>query len=202
MPLTNVLSGKSPDGKRQLVQIQQQTGTGSKREKRRDRAPGYDLTFSLPKSISALYAVGSDQVRLAIDLAMDRASKKVIEYLERSLPLGRRGKGGCIQEQAKLIVGMFDHDVNRHLEPQRHRHCVVANICQLENGSWRSINSPLLHKWTRTLGPIFRSQFAHELAQTGLGLELYLPDDGKGKSKTASFSAMGIGLLHFSLGAP
>ncbi len=190
-PLTNVLSGRTPDGTRQLVQIQQQKGTGSKREKRRDRSPGYDLTFSLPKSISALYAVGGNQVRVAIDLAMDRASKKVIQYLETSLPLGRRGKGGCIQEPAKLLVGMFDHFVNRHLEPQRHRHCVIANVCQLEDGAWRSINSPLLHKWTRTLGPMFRSEFAHELSQAGLGLELYLPNVGPGKLKTA-FEVRGV----------
>ena len=37
------------------------------------RVPGFDLTFSAPKSVSVLFGVGGDELRAAIQGAHDQA---------------------------------------------------------------------------------------------------------------------------------
>ncbi len=44
---------------------------------------GYDVTFSVPKSVSALYAVGTDRDRQAIDDAIEAAIATGMSYVER-----------------------------------------------------------------------------------------------------------------------
>lgn len=151
-----------------------------KPRRRRDWAPGFDLTLSVMKSVSVLWAVAPPQVRQAIDRAIDSAARETLGWLERSVLLARRGTGGFREEHAKLVVAMFHHSVPRNfLEPQRHVHCVFPNVCQRPDGSWATLNSRMLMRWTRTLGPIFRCLLAEALKRQ-LGLELvraqYAPD--------------------------
>src|SRR5258708_2057477 len=47
-----------------------------------DRNPGHDLTFSCPKSVSAAWALGDDNVRAAIQKAQLSAVKQATQYLE------------------------------------------------------------------------------------------------------------------------
>lgn len=187
--LINVLAGKTPDGCRRLgrlfkrvrpTQPKEITTTSNgdkaqKKRKRRERCPGYDLTLSVPKSVSALWAVAPAHVREAIDRAIHEAACHTLAWLENSVPLARRGKWGLTHERAKLVVAMFHHSIPRNvLDPQRHVHCLVANTCQLEEGSWGSVNGRELMNWTRTLGPMFRANLGAELRRE-LGLELTRP---------------------------
>src|SRR5438477_85651 len=56
--LALLMNGFSPEGE-PLVQ-----NAGSS-----DRRPGFDLTFSAPKSVSALWAIGTDELRAEIEAA-------------------------------------------------------------------------------------------------------------------------------------
>lgn len=61
--LRGVLAGRSPDGQE-----------FARAPARRERVPGYDLTFSAPKSVSLLHAFGNTRrQRLARDLDHSRA---------------------------------------------------------------------------------------------------------------------------------
>ena len=51
VPLENIVEGKSPDGTKPLVQIQEW--------KDRERQSGWDMTFSAPKSLSVLWLQSS-----------------------------------------------------------------------------------------------------------------------------------------------
>src|SRR3954469_3281024 len=58
------------------------------------RVPGFDLTFSAPKSVSVLFGIGGDELRGAIRDAHDRAVGEALGYLERHAAVTRRGRGG------------------------------------------------------------------------------------------------------------
>src|SRR4051794_26664559 len=47
------------------------------------RVPGFDLTFSAPKSVSVLFGIGDDALRGAIRDAHDQAVNDALGYMER-----------------------------------------------------------------------------------------------------------------------
>ena len=59
------------------------------------RVPGFDLTFSAPKSVSVLFGVGDDEMRGAIQDAHDQAVREALAYVEREAGVTRRGAGGA-----------------------------------------------------------------------------------------------------------
>jgi len=153
-----------------------------KTKERSPRCPAYDVTFAVPKSVSALWAISDAKTCQQIEEAFDRAVKKTLKWLEKDVLLARSGRAGKRQVSAKLVVAMFDHFVNRSRswEPHRHRHCVIANMAQRPDGSWTAVNSRELRKWIRTLGPMMNVEFAAEL-QKRLGLVLERPKDERGR---------------------
>lgn len=189
--LRRLLLGKSPDGKRQLVKVRQPKPkskldgqTESKAKTKKDpelHVPGFDLTFSVPKSISTLWALSDERVRRLIEQAIDESVRETITWFESDQKLARRGKGGRHHDYAKLVVAMFDHKTARNaLDPALHRHCVVLNLCQnLKTGKWSKVNSQVVFRWFRTLGPMFRNTLLQKLDEK-LGVEAYRPEvDGK-----------------------
>jgi hypothetical protein len=80
----NVLSGKSPDGKNDLVQ-----NAGAE-----DRQSGWDLTFSAPKSVSVAWPQSEGETRKQIQEAHREAVEKALQYLDENAGFTRRGKGG------------------------------------------------------------------------------------------------------------
>ena len=149
------------------------------------RVPGYDLTFSAPKSVSALWASAPPETQRQIEIAFDMAINSTLSWLEKNVRLARRGRGGYRREFAELVIAQFDHGTSRvakgkGFEPQLHRHCVIANVCRGQDGRWSGVNSRELHQWTRSLGPMFRATLAEEL-QHRLGVGLIRPLDSRGQ---------------------
>src|SRR5687767_9211983 len=54
------------------------------------RRPGFDLTFSAPKSVSVLFGVGDDAMRAVVQAAHDRAVREALGYMERAAAVTRR----------------------------------------------------------------------------------------------------------------
>lgn len=175
--LCRLFLGRSPDGKRQLVKLRQPSSQQTKKDRQPEaHVPGYDLTFSAPKSVSALWAMSDEYVRRLIEQAMDDAIREVLDWMERELKLARRGKGGKHQDLANLIVAMFDHTSARNMhDPDLHRHCLVMNLCQnIRDKKWSKVNSQMLYRWFRTMGPMFRNSLYSKLRES-LGVEAYRP---------------------------
>ncbi len=163
-----LLAGEAVDGRRLL------------KKSKKQKVPGYDVCFSVPKEVSILWANSVDATRLVIQRGFDLSIKRTLDFAENTIPFIRRGKEGCVEELGKLIIAMFDHTTsrvsgeNQRVEPQLHRHCLVMNVAETLDGSYQSVNSLKLHYWARTLGPIFRANLAAYL-RSELGIESYRP---------------------------
>src|ERR1700710_388914 len=57
--------------------------------------PGFDLTFSAPKSVSLLRALGGPEVAAEVKAGHHRSVEAALKYMEANACLTRRGKGGA-----------------------------------------------------------------------------------------------------------
>jgi hypothetical protein len=99
------------------------TGQPLGRAWRVDGVTGYDLTFSAPKSVSAVWALGGDQVRGQVQASHTAAIEAALAYLDTHAALSRRGVDGPEQiGSAGLAVAVFGHRTSRAGDPQLHSH--------------------------------------------------------------------------------
>src|SRR5690606_13447163 len=96
---------------------------------------GFDLTFSVPKSVSTLWAVADGGTQALIAQAHHAAIQEVIELLERDVAATRVGakgpRGAVAQVPVQGVIAVaYDHYDSRAFDPQLHTHVVVANRVQ------------------------------------------------------------------------
>ncbi len=83
-----------------------------------DRVTGWDLTFSAPKSLSVLWALGRGEVGMAAQEAHDAAVAAGLEYLEEHTAFSRQGKAGIRQVDTEGLLGAaFVHRTSRAGDP-------------------------------------------------------------------------------------
>lgn len=134
------------------------------------RVPGFDLTFSAPKSVSVLYALGSDDVRAAVRDAHDAAVQASLGYMERHAAMGRRSKGGTQSVLGNGFLGAaFRHRTSRAGDPQLHTHVLVANMTRGPDGRWTALDGRRLYAHAKTGGYLYQAQLRAELVRR-LGL--------------------------------
>src|SRR6185503_9467534 len=73
------------------------------------RRSGWDLTWSVPKSVSVAWSQATPEVRAEIEGAVREAVRRAISYLEGVGVVSRRGTDGVMHEKAKLIFAAFEH---------------------------------------------------------------------------------------------
>ena len=169
--LRAVFRGFSPAGK-ELVQ-------NAGKENRR---PGWDLTFSVPKSVSVLWSQASEPVPRRSQEMVAESVEEAVKYLEEEAAFCRVGKGGAERVRPKLVVGAFAHGTSRALDPQYHIHCLVMNAGVCEDGKTRALVSHELYEHKMVAGAYFRAALGQRL-RTGRGLELLRPADRKGNPR-------------------
>ncbi|MGE3239520.1 MAG: MobF family relaxase [Pirellulales bacterium] len=158
--LRSLLEGKSADG-RNLIQT----------PARGEHQPGWDLTFSAPKSVSVVWAVADAATQQTIQACQAAAVEAAIGYLEDAAAFTRRGKGGAIREPVGLVVASFEHGSSRARDPQLHTHCLVANVAARQDGTTGTIVSQTLYQHKMAAGALYRAELAHQL-QSRLGLAI------------------------------
>jgi len=137
------------------------------------KVPGFDLTFSAPKSVSLLGVLGGPEVQGRVRVAHDRAVDAALAHLERVASQGRRGKGGTVRiETSGFVAAMFRHRSSRAGDPQMHTHCVVANKVRGLDGRWSSLDGAELYRHARSTGTLYQAHLRHELRDLGLRWEL------------------------------
>ncbi|HBE7184579.1 TPA: conjugative relaxase [Escherichia coli] len=143
---TRLLEGKLPDGA-DLSRMQD----GSNKHR-----PGYDLTFSAPKSVSVMAMLGGDKRLIdAHNQAVDFAVRQV-EALA-STRVMTDGQSETVLT-GNLVMALFNHDTSRDQEPQLHTHAVVANVTQ-HNGEWKTLSSDKVGK-TGFIENVYANQIA------------------------------------------
>ena len=147
--------------------------------------PGWDLTFSAPKSVSLAILVGGDQ---RLDNAHDRAVQRAVDYAEQHFAITRvRDKGKVVEvKTGNLVYAKTVHGTSRSGDPQRHTHVVVANATlEPKTGKVRALESLQIFKHTKLLGRVYRA----ELAKEALALGYDVRHDAKtGAFELADFS--------------
>jgi conjugative relaxase-like TrwC/TraI family protein len=116
---------------------------------------GFDLTFSVPKSISVAWAVADAGTQAVIYQAHQDAINLAIRYAERNVLFSRSGVHGIVQEPIRgVLAAAFDHWDSRSGDPQLHTHVVVQNKAQSLDGTWRTLDSRTLFKHVVTLSAL------------------------------------------------
>jgi conjugative relaxase-like TrwC/TraI family protein len=154
------LFGKLPGG----------TELGTVRSGVREHRPGWDMTFSAPKSVSIMAEVAGDRRLIS---AHDKAVKVALDFVERHGAATRARTGGQVRTVAtgKLAVATFRHDTSRKLDPQLHTHAVILNATQDKDGVWRSVESLSFFKIYKDAGAVYRQSLASEAQTLGYAVK-------------------------------
>src|ERR671931_1433410 len=92
---------------------------------------GFDLVFSVPKSVSLLHALGDEETRRAVNEAHVAAWHAALAYLEDEACIVRRGTGGVLREHGEgFVAAAYQHRTSRAQEPNLHTHVIVANMAR------------------------------------------------------------------------
>jgi len=132
--------------------------------------PGWDLTFSAPKSVSLAYAVADEDQRKQIEQAQQKAADQAMKYLEQYAEV-RTGKGGAERESAQLLHASWQHVTSRAQDPQLHTHVTVANAGLCQDGKYRTLETKQLYESKMAAGAIYRAELAAQMQQMGLHIE-------------------------------
>jgi len=166
--LRNLLDGRAADG----------TDLGIVR--RAARRPGYDLTFSAPKSVSLLWTFGSAEVRDTVSVAHDRAVAGVVDQLSREACVVRRGKDGKDAfAGAGFLAAGFRHRTSRAGDPQLHTHVLIPNVVLGPDGRWSAPDGRQLYHWQKAGSALYHSALRAELSCLGLSWDV--PRSGLGE---------------------
>ena len=96
----------------------------------------FDLTFSAPKSVSLLWALGSEPVADTVMTAHRDAVAAALGFLEEHAATARMQIDGVRRHVAThgWVVAGFVHRTSREGDPQLHTHCLVPNVVRREAG--------------------------------------------------------------------
>ena len=107
------------------------------------RVPGFDLTFSVPTSVSVMYALGDPLVQHAVTQACETALVEAVGWLGCEGCFVRRGTNKAENKQAwgdhwgtrrmvaaGFVAASFRHRTSRAGDPHLHWQVLVANMAQ------------------------------------------------------------------------
>ncbi|CAN7380820.1 relaxase domain-containing protein [Microbacterium foliorum] len=161
---------------------------------------GFDLTFSVPKSVSTLWAVADAGTQALIAQAHHAAMRDVIELVEREVAMTRVGaagpRGAVAQVDVRGVVGTaYHHYDSRSADPQLHTHVVVANRVQgAHDGKWRTLDSRALHAAVSGLSEHYNALLSDHLARL-LGVGWEARERGPGRMTAWEIAGVPQGLM-------
>jgi conjugative relaxase-like TrwC/TraI family protein len=166
--------------------------TAEERERPRPRTvAGYDYTFSVPKSVSVLWALVNVDTQTLIMQAHHAAVADVMELLERDVAMTRTGSGGVAQVETRGVVATaFDHYDSRASDPQLHTHVVIANRVQGRDGAWRTLDGRPMHAAVVALSEHYNAVLADHLTRD-LGVAWEQRD--RGRDRNPAWEIAGVG---------
>jgi len=156
---------------------------GTMRDGEWEHRPGWDVTFSAPKSVSIMAEVAGDRRLIA---AHERAAKTALGLAEQHFTATRIREDGSIRREAtgNLVIASFRHGTSRALDPQLHTHNVILNMTRDEAGQWRSLEPRAFYQMQKQMGAIYRQELAAEVQRFGYEIE---------RGKDSTFEIAGIG---------
>ena len=142
-----------------------------------ERRPGFDLTFSAPKSVSLAALLPTERHPRgdrSVVRAHDEAVRATLDWVEETL-LETRGWDPETRQRPRvkapfMAAALFRHVASRNLDPQLHTHAVIANVTRDADGRWRSVDPVALHRNARLIGAYYRDRLARNLIARGYSI--------------------------------
>ncbi len=140
---------------------------------RTERTVGYDFTFSVPKSVSLLYALHGDQEILD---AFRSATQETMREMEAEMKTRVRTEGRDENRTTgNMVWAEFIHTTSRPVDgipdPQLHAHCFVFNSTfDQEENRWKAGQFRELKRDAPYFQAAFRVRLANHLQDMGYGV--------------------------------
>jgi conjugative relaxase-like TrwC/TraI family protein len=132
----------------------------------RGPVPGFDLTFSAPKSVSLTWALGGEGAGAAVAAAHRASVAAALDYMERQACWTRRGHGGHEFVHGNgFLAAAYLHRSSRAGDPQLHTHVLVANATRGPDGRWTRLYHPAIYDHAKTAGYIYEANLRWELTR-------------------------------------
>ena len=161
----------------------------------RHAVAGFDLTFSVPKSVSVLWGVADAATQERIVEAHHAAVADVLDFFEREVAATRAGvadRDGAVAQVgvAGVAAVAYDHYDSRAGDPQLHTHLVVSNkVLALLDGRWRSLDGRPVFASVTGLSAHYNALLADRLTRE-LGVEWELR--GRGADRNPQWEIAGV----------
>jgi conjugative relaxase-like TrwC/TraI family protein len=133
----------------------------------------FDLTFSVPKSVSLLWALGSVPIADTVMAAHRDAVAVALGFLEEHAATARLQVDGVRRHVGThgWAVAGFVHRTSREGDPQLHTHCLVPNIVRRQaDGRCVALAARPLFVWARAAGSVYQAELQRSLG-VRLGVE-------------------------------
>lgn len=132
--------------------------------------PGFDLTFSAPKSVSLLWGIGGADAAAEVKAAHREAVGAALTYMQREACWTRRGAGGAEFVKGEgYLAAAYPHRSSRNGDSQLHTHVLVANATKAD-GRWTRLYHPAIYDHATTASYIYKAHLRDALARR-LGVE-------------------------------
>jgi conjugative relaxase-like TrwC/TraI family protein len=141
---------------------------------RADRTVGYDFTFSVPKSISLLYALSGDEGILdAFRSAVDETMREMESEMKTRV---RKERQDHDRTTGNMVWAEFIHTTSRPVgglpDPQLHAHVFVFNTTwDEEERRWKAGQFRDLKRDAPYFQAAFRVRLANRMQELGFGVE-------------------------------
>lgn len=141
---------------------------------RTDRTIGYDFTFSVPKSVSLLYAMSGDQdIMDAFRSAVDETMREIETEMKTRV---RKAGQDRDRTTGNMVWAEFVHTTSRPVDgvpdPQLHAHVFVFNTTwDHQEERWKAGQFRELKRDAPYFQAAFRVRLANHLQELGLGVE-------------------------------
>jgi conjugative relaxase-like TrwC/TraI family protein len=137
-----------------------------------------DATFSAPKSVSAVWALGSPELRERIEAAHETAIGRALDYsVQHVAMLRQRVDADTVvhAEAVGVVATSWRHTTARAVadqvpDPQLHSH-VLLHAAQRRDGRLVAIDSRTWLQHQREVGAAYRTELARELAMLGFSVQ-------------------------------
>jgi conjugative relaxase-like TrwC/TraI family protein len=161
--LEAMLTARNPVDGEPLVGLRGVPSSGS--------VPGFDLTFSAPKSVSLLWSLGGPVAAVEVKAAHREAVGAALDYMQREACWTRRGAGGSEFVKGNgYLAAAYLHRSSRNGDPHLHTHALIANATKGPDGRWTRLYHPAIYDHAKTASYIYEAHLRHELTRR-LGVE-------------------------------
>ena len=146
--------------------IDEETLLGSGKGDNRKHRPGWELTFSAPKSLSLVALAGDDERLLA---AHNRAVRMALKWLETNIACNRLEKCGKSQRHLTgcFLAVIVRHELSCAGEPHLHSRVLLVNATLAGPGQWRSLYSLPLYHAVKRAGSRYQQRLAKQAQSCG-----------------------------------